>query len=97
MTGKVRVCFRVSKTTAMLTKLYKTEMGTNELEKLVDGFLHRNLSKKLKDKGIDLTITDKKNKCPSCGEGSLVVRKGNTKNFLGCTKYPECKFTKSIK
>ncbi|ELP5898505.1 topoisomerase DNA-binding C4 zinc finger domain-containing protein [Vibrio vulnificus] len=97
MTGKVRVCFKVSKTTAMLTKLYKTEMGASDLEKMVDVFLHRNLSKILKDKGIDLTITDKKNQCPSCNDGSLVVRSGKIKDFLGCTKYPECKFTKSIK
>ena len=97
MTGKVRVCFRVSKTTAMLIKLYKAEVEISELEKSVDGFLRRNLTKKLQDKGIDLTITEKKNKCPSCSEGSLVSRKGKTKDFLGCNKYPECKFTKSIK
>lgn len=97
MSGKVRVCFRVSKTTAMLAKLYKTEMGANDLENLVDGFLIRSLSKKLNDKGIDLTITEKNTKCPSCTKGTLIIRKGNIKDFLGCTKYPKCKFTKNIK
>ncbi|RME52674.1 DNA topoisomerase I [Candidatus Woesearchaeota archaeon] len=29
--------------------------------------------------------------CPSCGEGSLVLRKGMFGSFLGCSAYPKCK------
>lgn len=34
--------------------------------------------------------------CPECKEGSLIVRKGQYGKFLGCTKYPKCKYTKNI-
>jgi len=32
-------------------------------------------------------------KCPDCGEGEIVSRKGRSKRiFYGCDKYPKCKF-----
>ncbi len=31
--------------------------------------------------------------CPSCNKGELVERRGKFGRFLGCTAYPECKFT----
>jgi hypothetical protein len=34
--------------------------------------------------------------CPECKEGSLIVRKGKYGKFLGCTKYPNCKYTSKI-
>lgn len=33
--------------------------------------------------------------CPECG-GSLVVREGRYGSFLGCSNYPECRYTKNI-
>jgi len=36
-----------------------------------------------------------KEKCPKCS-GYLVERKGPFSRFLGCSRYPKCKFTKSI-
>lgn len=33
------------------------------------------------------------NICPRCG-GELVLRKGNSGSFYGCSNYPKCKFTK---
>jgi DNA topoisomerase-1 len=29
--------------------------------------------------------------CPSCGEGELVKKRGRFGEFLGCSRYPECK------
>lgn len=41
--------------------------------------------------------TDLKNDiCPRCG-GKLLLRKGKYGKFYGCSNYPSCKFTKSIK
>ena len=41
--------------------------------------------------------TDLKNDiCPRCG-GKLLFRKGKYGKFYGCSNYPSCKFTKSIK
>lgn len=31
--------------------------------------------------------------CPKCHEGKLLVRVGRTGSFVGCNRYPECKFT----
>lgn len=33
--------------------------------------------------------------CPRC-EGKLVLRKGKFGEFLGCSNYPKCKFTKEV-
>jgi restriction system protein len=43
------------------------------------------------------TIESIQEKCPLCG-GNLVVRKNRKdgKSFLGCSKYPTCKYTKNI-
>lgn len=35
----------------------------------------------------------KQNICPRCG-GNLILRKGTSGNFYGCSNYPKCKFTK---
>ena len=35
-------------------------------------------------------------KCPKCGK-SLMIRFGKTGEFLGCSKFPECKFTSNFK
>lgn len=35
--------------------------------------------------------------CPSCHEGELRVVKGQYGKFLGCSKYPACKYTKNFK
>jgi DNA topoisomerase-1 len=35
-------------------------------------------------------------KCPSCENGSLNLKLGRFGAFVGCTNYPECKFTRQI-
>lgn len=36
------------------------------------------------------------NMCPKCG-GKLVLRRGNNnKNFIGCSNYPRCRYTRKI-
>lgn len=37
-----------------------------------------------------------KNKCPRCDTGKLIVKKGKYGEFLGCTNYPKCRYTKQI-
>jgi DNA topoisomerase I len=32
--------------------------------------------------------------CPECGEGELVEREGRFGKFVGCSRYPECKYIK---
>ncbi|MFC2476129.1 MAG: topoisomerase DNA-binding C4 zinc finger domain-containing protein [Catonella sp.] len=33
--------------------------------------------------------------CPRCG-GSLKLRNGKFGSFLGCTSYPDCRYTENI-
>jgi DNA topoisomerase-1 len=35
-------------------------------------------------------------KCPSCGEGRLGLKLGRFGGFIGCSNYPECRFTKPL-
>ncbi len=34
--------------------------------------------------------------CPSCGSGRLSLKLGKFGSFVGCSNYPECKFTRQI-
>lgn len=47
----------------------------------------QNINKMLN--GIDNNV------CPRCG-GSLVLRKSQKGDFMGCNNYPQCKFTKKV-
>ena len=35
-------------------------------------------------------------KCPTCGEGQLSLKVGKFGAFIGCSNYPECKFTRQL-
>jgi DNA topoisomerase-1 len=35
-------------------------------------------------------------KCPSCGDGTLSLKLGRFGAFVGCSNYPECKYTRQI-
>ncbi|PNG27860.1 type I DNA topoisomerase [Methylocella silvestris] len=34
--------------------------------------------------------------CPSCGDGKLSLKLGKFGAFIGCSNYPECKFTRTL-
>jgi DNA topoisomerase I len=34
--------------------------------------------------------------CPSCGEGQLSLKVGKFGAFIGCSRYPECRFTRQL-
>jgi DNA topoisomerase-1 len=35
-------------------------------------------------------------KCPSCGDGRLSLRLGKFGSFVGCSNYPECRYTRQL-
>ena len=39
---------------------------------------------------------DVKRKCPKCKEGSIVLRGSIYGRFLGCSKYPKCRYTEKL-
>ena len=76
---------------------YKNEVIDN-VEKIVNEIELNNITdknaKKEHVKNIKENIIDKDlNKCPKCG-GHLVERTGKYGNFIGCSNYPKCKYTR---
>jgi DNA topoisomerase-1 len=51
-------------------------------------------AKKVKEEKIKEEI--KGRKCPKCKEGDLVLRKSVYGSFLGCSRYPKCRYTEKI-
>ncbi|MGH8551621.1 MAG: type I DNA topoisomerase [Methylococcales bacterium] len=43
----------------------------------------------------DITQEPMEEKCPECG-GQLSIRLGRNGRFIGCTNYPECKYTRNL-
>ncbi|MBI3677070.1 MAG: type I DNA topoisomerase [Proteobacteria bacterium] len=35
-------------------------------------------------------------KCPNCGEGELSLKLGRFGSFVGCSRYPECRYTRQL-
>ena len=45
--------------------------------------------------GVELAAPkDTGEKCPKCGEGTLVIREGKFGPFTSCSRYPKCKYKK---
>jgi DNA topoisomerase-1 len=44
----------------------------------------------------DVTSEDTGETCPSCKQGTLVIRLGRYGRFKGCNAYPECKYTEPL-
>lgn len=47
-------------------------------------------------KAVKIPVAKTGRKCPKCNVGELVVREGRFGRFLGCNKYPECKYIENI-
>jgi DNA topoisomerase-1 len=42
------------------------------------------------------TVTPTGQKCPECEDGELVIRKGRYGEFISCSNFPKCKYSKNI-
>ena len=60
--------------------------------KITDRRVRRKHIKNIEEKNKGFGI----NRCPKCG-GDLISRNGKYGEFLGCSNYPKCKYTKSLK
>lgn len=47
------------------------------------------------EKRYENRLFDRKNACPSCG-GRLIMRNGKHGPFMGCSGYPDCRYTRKI-
>jgi DNA topoisomerase-1 len=82
-------------TALMETELDKIAQGEMERDALLRGF-YTEFQRQLKEfVGSDTkrVVEETEVLCPNCGKANLIVRFGKTGEFLGCPRYPECKFT----
>jgi len=56
----------------------------------------KNLEQKYEEVKEEEFVEETDEKCETCGSG-MVVKHGRFGKFLACSKYPECKTTKSLK
>ena len=76
--------------------------GDKEWVPVIDGF-YRNFEQRLTVADEALPKMDLKaepelvgRKCPECEEGDLVYREGRYGRFIGCNRFPKCRFTEQI-
>ena len=66
-------------------KKLTTQQSLEAVDKLLEPYIYRNVQP-----GVDPRI------CPTCGTGRLGLKTGKFGAFLGCSNYPECKYTKEL-
>ncbi len=80
-------------------KNYHKEVLKYGLSEMANKIKEANIIKEknipLADKKVDNKKRVIDNKCPKCGS-KLVKRNGKYGDFLGCSNYPECKYTREI-
>jgi DNA topoisomerase I len=84
-------------TAEMEDDLDKIEKGDIKRD-VVLGIFYKNFEKDLKEfagKDIKKQAIETNLKCPKC-KSPLVIRFGKSGDFVGCSKYPECKFTSNF-
>jgi DNA topoisomerase-1 len=87
-------------TAQMEDNLDKIAQGKEEWTKIVKDF-YNPFEKNLKQKEMELSkqkITQKKTDkiCPKC-KSTLIIKLGRFGKFYACIKFPECKYTESLK
>jgi DNA topoisomerase-1 len=65
------------------------DIGVREVLDVLDEMLSPHLFPPSKD-GTDPRV------CPTCGNGRLSLKLGKFGAFIGCSNYPECKFTRQL-
>ena len=76
-------------------KPHLNKMSELEREKILEA-LEKELADLFFPKNEEDTNAQPNRKCPTCSNGNLGLELGKYGAFLGCSNYPECKFTKQI-
>jgi len=90
---------RYSYTAALEEKLDEIAIDKNDYLNVLNEFYHpfigkiAQISKDVQRK--DVVSEELEDKCPKCSS-PLVMRLGRGGKFIGCSNYPECKFTKQV-
>lgn len=86
-------------TASMETELDRIEEDKLEWKELMRSFYKEfksdlDIAKESAEK-VEIKLEKVGEKCPDCGN-DLVYRNGRNGKFIGCSNFPECKFTKAI-
>ncbi len=76
-------------------KPHLNKMLELEREKILEA-LEKELADLFFPKNEEDTYAQPNRKCPTCSNGKLGLELGKYGAFIGCSNYPECKFTKQI-
>ena len=76
-------------------KPHLNKMSELEREKILEA-LEKELADLFFPKNKEDTNAQSIRKCPTCSNGNLGLELGRYGAFIGCSNYPECKFTKQI-
>ena len=76
-------------------KPHLNKMSELEREKILEA-LEKELADLFFPKNEKNTNAQPNRKCPTCSNGNLGLELGRYGAFIGCSNYPECKFTKQI-
>ncbi|MBN2011136.1 type I DNA topoisomerase [candidate division KSB1 bacterium] len=92
--------FNVEFTALMEEELDQVESGDKKFTDVMGDFYQPfDLAVKNMDSKVDAIkhslMEDAAEECPKCGSG-LIIRWGRNGKFIGCSNYPECKYTKPL-
>ena len=76
-------------------KPHLNKMSELEREKILEA-LEKELADLFFPKNEEESNAKSNRKCPTCSNGNLGLELGRYGAFIGCSNYPECKFTKQI-
>ena len=80
-----------------LDKIAQGEMGRDELLNEFYETFEKDLQNFKGASGTRKTLKVTELNCPKCKDGKLAIRIGKNGEFVGCTEFPECKFTTNFK
>lgn len=94
------ICKRKRLADLLLDKIYSkttvfTEADIADIKKKLKEW-STNTEEKKKEHIQQVKVRMNSNICPVCGK-NLITRKGKYGEFIGCTGYPQCKYTRNLK
>ncbi len=88
-------------TAEMEEDLDEVAQGKLDWKKMIKGFWKgfSAETKKIEKEADRVKIETEKTgeKCPECKEGDLVIREGRFGKFISCSRFPECKYSATLK
>ena len=72
------------------------ESWQNTLKEFYKPFMEK-IEKGKKEIKSQKTVTPIGEKCPECKDGELVIRKGRYGEFISCSNFPTCKYSRNLK